>query len=206
MLYFFHHYELPLILQQAHLQHILARNPPGHGTPTINVNTVPSSGGAAGAGTPAASASQGQNEIRTSTFRRMVRGEGLELVIQQVLARRSEAGESPGSSTTEDDTARTPPDGEAEPPDRNLDPDPEPDPDPDPMQDEDVWDIVREEIQPSQSDSNPQTISEQNNLDHDSGISNTSLTENKDSLSETNSHIGNSNETETGASEGPNVV
>lgn len=200
MLYFFHHYELPLILQQAHLQHILMRNPPGHGTATIGVNTVPGSVATTGTSTNTTSSTvtttQGQNETRTSTFRRMVRGEGLELVIQQVLARRSEAVES-----AEDDTARTPPDGEAEPPD--PDPDPELEPDPDPLQDEDVWDIVRDEFQPSQS---TQTISEQTVRDWDLGISNTSLTENNDSLSETNFHIGNSSETEQGESEGPSVV
>lgn len=125
----------------------------------------------------------------------MVRGEGLELVIQQVLARRNETAESAGSSG-EDDSTRTPPDGQSEPPD----------PEPDPIQDDDVWDIVRDEFQPSQSDSNTQTVSEQNIRDRDSGISDTSLTENHASLSETNFHIGSQSETERGESEGPSVM
>ena len=125
----------------------------------------------------------------------MVRGEGLELVIQQVLARRNETAESAGSSA-DDDSTRTPPDGQSEPPD----------PEPDPIQDDDVWDIVRDELQPSQSDSNTQTVSEQNIRDRDSGISDTSLTENHASLSETNFHIGSQSETEQGESEGPSVM
>lgn len=54
MLYFFHHYELPLILQQAHLQHLLLRtqasppaspdeaspNPPDGGDPPASSSTI----------------------------------------------------------------------------------------------------------------------------------------------------------------------
>ncbi|KAK6624948.1 hypothetical protein RUM44_011812 [Polyplax serrata] len=83
MLYFFHHYELPLILQQAHLQQILLRNPQGRGISTVDLNVSPAS--------PDGDLQAG--ETRTSTFRRVVRGEGLELIIQRVLTRRTDSAE-----------------------------------------------------------------------------------------------------------------
>lgn len=171
MLYFFHHYELPLILQHAHIQQILLRHPQSEGAATIGVNTVPGTVSSAGNSSPATSSAPGQTESRTSTFRRMVRGEGLELVIQQVLARRNEA-----AGSAEDESAQST--------DLTSDP-PEPEPDPDPIQDEDVWDIVRDEIQQSQSDLNGLTV-----RDRDSGISDTSLTDNAVSLSENGFHLG----------------
>lgn len=45
MVYFFHHYELPAIIQQAHVQHFLNRNGPGsvpgRGVPPNQANHVP---------------------------------------------------------------------------------------------------------------------------------------------------------------------
>lgn len=195
MLYFFHHYELPLILQQAHLHQILLRNPQAHGTATIGVNTDPgATPGTSGTGTGTTSTttgtSPGQSETRTttSTFRRMVRGEGLDLVIQQVLARRNEGVDS-ATSASEEET-RTLPDGQSDPPE----------PESDPIQDEEVWDIVREEMQPRHSDSDTQTL-----RDRDSGISDTSLTNDNGSLSETSFHIGSLSETERVEAEGSAV-
>lgn len=59
MLYFFHHYELPLILQQASLQQLLTRNHNGEPHPTMR------------------------------------QGDGLELVIQHVLADQSPPSAEP---------------------------------------------------------------------------------------------------------------
>lgn len=80
MLYFFHHYELPLILQQAHL----LRNPQSIDTGPNGLSS-----------TPTFSENSTQNEPRSpSILRRIVWGEGLELVVQRVLFRRNETAES----------------------------------------------------------------------------------------------------------------
>ncbi|XP_046388898.1 membralin [Ischnura elegans] len=54
MLYFFHHYELPVILQQAHLEQLLLRNrPAGAGAMLVRVSGISSTGGEGSGGAAA---------------------------------------------------------------------------------------------------------------------------------------------------------
>ncbi|XP_071445373.1 membralin [Hetaerina americana] len=86
MLYFFHHYELPVILQQAHLEQLLLRNrPAGAGAMLVRVSGISSSGGEGSSG--AASGEGSGSRV-------------LGVVIGRALSGASSSGTPPSSSST----------------------------------------------------------------------------------------------------------